>query len=97
MALLDINIKRAKPTGKPQRMFDGGGLYLEIASSPKGTECLGCAGNGVSRRIQTGAAKTGPKAGSGMEGAGEAAPKHGGPVRAGAAFYASLPTSVLRS
>jgi len=31
MALSDINIKRAKPTRKPQRMFDGGGLYLEIA------------------------------------------------------------------
>jgi len=30
MALSDINIRRAKPTEKPLRMYDGGGLYLEI-------------------------------------------------------------------
>jgi integrase len=32
--LTDLAIKRAKPTDKTQRLFDGGGLYLEI--TPKG-------------------------------------------------------------
>jgi len=30
MALTDINIRRAKPSEKPLRIYDGGGLYLEI-------------------------------------------------------------------
>jgi integrase len=34
MALTDTQIRKAKPTEKTQRLFDGGGLYLEI--SPKG-------------------------------------------------------------
>ena len=34
MPLTDTIIRNAKPTDKPRRMFDGGGLYLEI--SPKG-------------------------------------------------------------
>lgn len=34
MALTDIAIRNAKPTEKPRRLFDGGGLYLEI--SPAG-------------------------------------------------------------
>lgn len=34
MALTDTTIKNAKPGEKPQRLFDGGGLYLEI--SPAG-------------------------------------------------------------
>jgi len=34
MALSDLAIRRAKPTEKVQRLFDGGGLYLEI--SPTG-------------------------------------------------------------
>ncbi|MBI3523833.1 MAG: integrase arm-type DNA-binding domain-containing protein [Betaproteobacteria bacterium] len=34
MPLSDTAIKKAKPTDKPQRLFDGGGLYLEI--SPAG-------------------------------------------------------------
>jgi integrase len=33
MALSDTQIKQAKPTDKPQRLFDGGGLYLEIKPS----------------------------------------------------------------
>lgn len=33
MALSDVNIRKAKPTDKPQRLFDGGGLYLEVAPS----------------------------------------------------------------
>jgi hypothetical protein len=32
--LTDIKIKNAKPSQKPQRLFDTGGLYLEL--SPKG-------------------------------------------------------------
>ena len=32
--LTDTQIRKAKPTEKAQRLFDGGGLYLEI--SPKG-------------------------------------------------------------
>lgn len=32
--LSDLAIRRAKPTGKTQKLFDGGGLYLEI--SPAG-------------------------------------------------------------
>jgi len=31
--LTDTAIRKAKPADKPQRMFDGGGLYLEIAPS----------------------------------------------------------------
>ena len=34
MALTDTAIKKAKATEKPQRLFDGGGMYLEI--SPAG-------------------------------------------------------------
>ena len=34
MSLTDIAIKNAKPAAKPTRLFDGGGLYLEI--SPAG-------------------------------------------------------------
>lgn len=34
MPLTDTAIRKAKPTAKPQRLFDGGGLYLEI--SPAG-------------------------------------------------------------
>ncbi|MEO6927049.1 MAG: integrase arm-type DNA-binding domain-containing protein [Rhodanobacter sp.] len=34
MALTDTTIRTAKPTTKPQRLFDGGGLYLEV--SPAG-------------------------------------------------------------
>ena len=34
MALTNIAIRNAKPTEKPRRLFDGGGLYLEI--SPAG-------------------------------------------------------------
>ena len=30
MGLTDISIKRAKPAEKPYRLFDGGGLYIEI-------------------------------------------------------------------
>lgn len=33
MALSDVAIRKAKPADKPSRMFDGGGLYLEIAPS----------------------------------------------------------------
>lgn len=33
MALTDVAIRKAKPVDKPSRMFDGGGLYLEIAPS----------------------------------------------------------------
>lgn len=31
--LTDVEIKKAKPSSKPVRMFDGGGLYLEVATS----------------------------------------------------------------
>ena len=34
MPLTDTEIRSAKPSDKPQRLFDGGGLYLEI--SPAG-------------------------------------------------------------
>lgn len=34
MPLSDVAIRKAKPTDKPQRLFDGGGLYLEV--SPAG-------------------------------------------------------------
>jgi integrase len=34
MPLTDTVIRNAKPTGKPRRLFDGGGLYLEL--SPAG-------------------------------------------------------------
>lgn len=33
MALTDVAIRKAKPGEKPIRMFDGGGLYLEISPS----------------------------------------------------------------
>jgi hypothetical protein len=31
MPLTDIAIRKIKSTAKPQRLFDGGGLYLEVA------------------------------------------------------------------
>jgi integrase len=34
MALSDVNIRKAKPADKTQRLFDGGGMYLEL--SPAG-------------------------------------------------------------
>lgn len=33
MPLTDVAIRKAKPADKPQRLFDGGGLYLEVAPS----------------------------------------------------------------
>lgn len=33
MPLSDMAIKKAQPTDKKQKMFDGGGLYLEVAPS----------------------------------------------------------------
>lgn len=33
MALSDLAIRRAKPADKPVRLFDGGGLYLEVTPS----------------------------------------------------------------
>jgi integrase len=33
MALSDTQIKKAKPESKPYKMFDGGGLYVEVAPS----------------------------------------------------------------
>ncbi|WP_154218321.1 Arm DNA-binding domain-containing protein, partial [Burkholderia pseudomallei] len=33
MPLTDTAIRNAKPADKPVRLFDGGGLYLEIAPS----------------------------------------------------------------
>ena len=36
MALSDSAIRKAKPADKPIRLFDGGGLYLEI--SPSGSK-----------------------------------------------------------
>lgn len=33
MPLTDAAIRKVKPTDKPQRLFDGGGLYLEVAPS----------------------------------------------------------------
>jgi integrase len=36
MPLSDVAIRRARPADKPLRLFDGGGLYLEI--SPKGSK-----------------------------------------------------------
>lgn len=33
MPLADIALKAAKPAEKPQRLFDGGGLYLEISTA----------------------------------------------------------------
>ncbi len=34
MSLTDTKIRNAKPTGKTQKLSDGGGMYLEV--SPKG-------------------------------------------------------------
>ena len=33
MPLTDIQIRNAKPTEKSYKLYDGGGLYLEIAKS----------------------------------------------------------------
>ena len=33
MALTDAAIKNAKPCPKPVKLFDGGGMYLEVAPS----------------------------------------------------------------
>jgi hypothetical protein len=33
VALTDVKIRNAKPTDKPQRLWDNGGLYLEVSPS----------------------------------------------------------------
>lgn len=33
MALTDVKVRNAKPSSKPRKMYDGGGLYLEVAPS----------------------------------------------------------------
>jgi hypothetical protein len=33
MSLSDAAMRKAKPADKPERLFDGGGLYVEVASS----------------------------------------------------------------
>ena len=33
MPLTDTAIRNAKPSPKPKRLFDGGGLYLEVTPS----------------------------------------------------------------
>src|SRR5688572_14314836 len=33
MPLTDTSIRHAKPSSKPRRLFDGGGLYLEVTPS----------------------------------------------------------------
>ena len=33
MPLSDTSIRTVKPSDKPVRLFDGGGLYLEVAPS----------------------------------------------------------------
>ena len=33
MSLTDTAIRNAKPSAKPVKMFDGGGLYIEVAPS----------------------------------------------------------------
>lgn len=33
MALSDVEIRQAKPQDKPYKLFDGGGLYLEVTPS----------------------------------------------------------------
>lgn len=54
MPLTNTQIKKTKPTAKPQRLFDGGGLYLEI--SPAGGKLwrLKYRFNGKEKRIGLG-------------------------------------------
>jgi len=33
MPLTDVVVKAARPTDKPFRLFDGGGLYVKVAGS----------------------------------------------------------------
>jgi hypothetical protein len=33
MPLTDAAVRQVKPSEKPRRLFDGGGLYLEVAPS----------------------------------------------------------------
>jgi len=33
MKLSDVNVKKAKPGDKARKMFDGGGLYIQIEST----------------------------------------------------------------
>ena len=33
MPLTDLELKKLKPTDKTRRLFDGGGLYLEVSPS----------------------------------------------------------------
>ena len=37
MPLTDTKVRTAKPAAKPQRLFDGGGLYLEVAPAGAGS------------------------------------------------------------
>ena len=40
MPLTDTAIRKAKSADKPQRLFDGGGMYLEISRSEEHTSEL---------------------------------------------------------
>ena len=39
MPLTDAQIKKAKPSAKPQRLYDERGLYLEVAPSGQAGRC----------------------------------------------------------
>jgi len=50
MPLTDLAIRRAKPTNKAYRLFDGGGLYIEIPVT--GIDILPLLKRGDSYRVQ---------------------------------------------
>jgi len=33
MPLIDVQLRNAKPQGRPYRLFDGGGLYIEVSTA----------------------------------------------------------------
>ena len=54
-ALADTRIKNTKPTDKPQRLFDGGGLYLEVSTAGSRLWRLKYRHGGKEKRLALGA------------------------------------------
>lgn len=54
MALTDVKVRNAKPTAKPIKLYDGGGLYLEVAPSGGRLWRLKYRFNGKEKRLALG-------------------------------------------
>jgi integrase len=54
MPLTDIEIRKAQPTGKPYRLYDAGGLYIEVAAKGRKLWRLKYRSSGKEKRLALG-------------------------------------------